>query len=223
MRPFSTAIGSLVLGAMLVSAPAGAQGLDLRPDLTQRDFEQFAANLASTLRFRQLGDATPLGRGHVDLGVVSASTRAFPRILARFGVTDHVDVGAWGGVDRDLSYGIAGIDTTIALMTQGAASPVTVSVRPNFTALIDSGLWAGTLGIDLSISHAFGSVSPYAGIGATTSGAVEQSNRVDLDPVSAGHSLAFAGLSYRWRTIVLSAEVEKAQAVSYAFRIGKRF
>jgi hypothetical protein len=44
-----------------------------------------------------------------------------------------------------------------------------------------------------------------------------------IDPVSGGHPLAFAGLSYVWRTIVLSAEVENASAVSYAFRIGKRF
>jgi len=54
-------------------------------------------------------------------------------------------------------------------------------------------------------------------------GPVERSEDVDLDPATAQDSVAYAGPSYRWRALVLSAEVEKGALVSYAFRIGTRF
>src|SRR3972149_3644232 len=93
MRPFPTAIGTLALVAMLAPAPASAQQsgtrgpapqlhvndayrscfFDLHPELTKDEFGEFAAELGSVLRFRQLGDTTPLGRGHVDISVQFAS------------------------------------------------------------------------------------------------------------------------------------------------------
>ena len=47
--------------------------------------------------------------------------------------------------------------------------------------------------------------------------------RVDLDPVSAGNTLSYAGLSYRWRALTMSAQVEKGARVRYAFSLGTRF
>jgi hypothetical protein len=41
--------------------------------------------------------------------------------------------------------------------------------------------------------------------------------------VTAGSSLSYAGLSYRWRPLVLSAEVQRASEVTFAFRVGTRF
>jgi hypothetical protein len=35
--------------------------------------------------------------------------------------------------------------------------------------------------------------------------------------------LLYAGVSYRWRALILSAEAEKASLVSYALRVGTRF
>lgn len=37
-----------------------------------------------------------------------------PRIVARFGVADRVDVGVWGSVNAASNYGAVGFDTTIA-------------------------------------------------------------------------------------------------------------
>jgi hypothetical protein len=71
--------------------------------------------------------------------------------------------------------------------------------------------------------RSFGAVSPYIGVATTATLAVERSNDVDLDPATADGSAAYAGLSYRWRALVLSAEAEKNVLVSYAFRIGTRF
>ena len=269
MKAFSTVIGAVGLVATLAPAPAHAQhsdggrpGLhlhvndahsscffDLHPELTKGEFEAFAAELGSVLRFRQLGDTTTLGRGHVEIGVEYARSPIddakgawnntmshptadhylgeaieFPRIVARFGVSDRVDIGAWGGLDPNANYGLVGVDTKIALMRQGSSRPVSVAIRPSLTSLVGpSEVWAGNASVDVSVSRAIGSVSPYVGVAASSSVAVERSDDVDLDPATADHSVAYAGLAYRWRKLVVSAEVEKGALVSYAVHIGTRF
>jgi len=267
MRPLSIVISTLGLVAILAPAPASAQQpgtgrptlhvsdayrscfFDLHPELTKDEFKEFAAELGSVLRFRQLGDTTTLGKGNVDISVQFTSTPvgdakgawnntmshpaadhwlgesiSLPRIVARFGVSDRVDVGAWGGLSPGSNYGLVGADTKIALVRQGADRPVSVSIRPSITSLLGpSEVWAGNASIDVSVSRALGALSPYAGVATTASLAVERAEDVDLDPATAAGSLAYAGLSYRWRAFVLSAEVEKGTLVSYAFRIGTRF
>ena len=235
MRLFSNVIGTFLFAAALIPVPVNAQNsFDIRPDLTKAQFVEFTAELGSILRFRQLGDTTTLGKGTVDVSVQFGSMPAqnddlsrsisFPRIVARFGASDRVDVGAWGGFEPDANYGLAGVDTKINLLRQGPARPVSVSIRPSITSLIGpSEVWAANASIDLSVSRAFGRVWPYVGVATTASVALERSTDVDLDPVTADGSLVFAGVSYHWRAVVASAEVEKGTSVTYAFRLGTRF
>jgi hypothetical protein len=139
-------------------------------------------------------------------------------------VNDRVDVGVRGGVNTQSNYGLAGFETRIALLTEGPSWPVSVSLRPSVTALIGpSDLWAANLSADVSVSRAFGPVSPYAGIAAATSGAIERSDAVDLRPASTGDTPGYAGLAFRSGGLSLAPEVEKNNHVSYAFRIGTRF
>lgn len=222
---------------------------DLHPELTKAEFEEFTAELGSVLRFRQLGDTATLGKGVLEVSVQYAHSPiddskgawnntmshptadhdlgdaiAFPRIVARYGVSDRVDIGAWGGLDPNANYGIAGVDTNIALLRQGDGRPVSVSIRPSLGSLIGpSEVWVGNASIDVSASRAVGRFSPYVGVATSASLGVERSDDVDLEPVTATGSLAYAGLAFRWRHLVLSAEVEKAALVTYGFRVGGRF
>lgn len=43
---------------------------------------------------------------------------SYPQIVARYGASDRVDVGALGGIDLGAKYGVAGFDTRIALLRQ---------------------------------------------------------------------------------------------------------
>lgn len=237
MKPIATALSILGLVATLAAAPASAQQgdtsiIDLTPALTNNEFAAFAADVGSALRFRQLGDARTLRRGDVDISVEFASAPignanrsiSFPRIVGRFGVSDRVDVGAWGGLNSSARYGLAGGDVKIVLLQPGAVWPVTFSIRPSVTTLVGpSDVFAASAGLDLTVSRAIGPVSPYAGVASTASVAVERSTAVDFDPATAEGSVAYAGLSYRWRTVGMAAEVEKGTRISYAFRIGTRF
>ncbi len=269
MKPFSTVISTLGLAATLVAAPAGAQTpdagrpapilhvhtdyrscyFDLHPELTKDEFKEFAGELGSILRFRQLGDATTLGKGKVDVSVQYTSSSIddgkgawnntmshpaadhylgrsieFPRLVARVGVSDRVDIGAWGGLNPNANYGLVGLDSKIVLMRQGPSKPVSISIRPSVASLVGPAeIWAGSASVDVSVSRAFGAFAPYVGFATTGALAVERSNDVDLDPIFAEDSIAYAGLTYSVRGIQLSAEVEKGALVSYGFRIGKRF
>lgn len=227
------------LAVALISAPVFAQPrpFDLNPQLTQPEFQQLTEELGSLLRFRQLGDVAPLGKGRYDIGVHYASTpiddpngkwdtssMAFPRMLARFGVSDRVDLGAWGGYNSGANYGFAGFDTRIALMTQGPGRAVSVAIRPSVTSLVGpDDVWVGNASFDISLSRTFGAWSPYAGLGASSSIGLERSKDVDLDYATAQTSLSYAGLSYQWRALVVSAEAEKGKRTSYALRVSSRF
>ncbi len=227
----------------------GSCFFDLHPELTQAEFQEFTAELGSVLRFRQLGDVAPLGKGHFDIGVQYARTPIndakgawnntmshpaadhylgqaieFPRIVARLGVSDRVDIGAWGGLNPRSNYGTVGLDAKIALITQGPRRPVSLAIRPSLSSLVGPDeVWVGNTAVDVSLSRAFGSWSAYVGLGASASLGVERSKDVDLDEATAESSLAYAGISYRWRALVLSAEAESGDLPSYGFRVSTRF
>jgi hypothetical protein len=230
MKPFSIAMLTAGMLTILVPSEARAQ---------QADFQTFTAGVGSILRSRQLSDATPLGKGRVEFGVqltpeddakpawngvtLDASTE-LPAVVARVGVGRRVDVGAWGRINTRSDYAVAGIDTRILLLRQGPSMPVSVAIRPAVAALIGpSQVWAANASIDFSASRTIGAFSPYVGVATTGSVALERSRELDLDPATADRSLSYAGLTYRWRRLGLSAEVEKAADVTYGLRVTTRF
>lgn len=230
MKTFSIAIATAGILAALGGTPADAQTLNIRPELTAAELEQFAADVGSILRLPQLGDAATLGKGHGDVSVDYASSRVggtsapFSRVAVRYGMNDRADIGAWGGWNPNSNYGAVGLDTKIALLQQGPDWPVSMSIRPSATALIGrSDVFAANAAVDLSVSRQIGPVSPYGGIVASSSLAVERSNKVKVDPATAGASLAYVGVTYRWRALVVSGQIERGDVPSYAIRVGTRF
>ncbi len=211
--------------------------------LTEGQFEAFTAELGSLLRFRQVGDPTTLAARRVEIGVQFTNTPfddvrvpwstadhrvgrsvSYPQVVARFGISDRVDIGAWGAFDPRAKYGVGGVDTKIAVLKQGARWPVSVSVRPSIGSLIwPLDLWVGTVSVDASVSRTVGHLTPYAGVSASSSLGVEASQAVNLEPVSAGRTTAYAGAAYGWRSLVFAGEVERGTRFNYAFRVATRF
>jgi len=92
MKAIPTVITALTLVGMLAPATARAQAAgasqpvlyvnnsykscycDLHPELTEAEFKEFATELGSILRFRQLGDATTLGQGRFDISLQFTSS-----------------------------------------------------------------------------------------------------------------------------------------------------
>jgi len=69
MKAISIALSILGLVATLTPTPAGAQTAST-PESTSDELAALSAEFGSVLRFRQLGDATTLAKGRVDLGAV---------------------------------------------------------------------------------------------------------------------------------------------------------
>jgi hypothetical protein len=222
---------------------------DLHPELTEAQFKEFAGELGSILRSRQLGDARTLGKGRFELSAQYTDARiddakgawnntmshphadhylgeaiAFPRLSARLGVSDRVDVGAWGTVSQHSNYWIVGADTRIAILRQDRGRPVSVSLRPSLSGLFGPDeLTAGSASLDITASRAIGPVSPYLGVTTTASTAHAHAPDVALHDVTATGGAVYGGLSYQWRKLALSAEVEHGTLFSYGLQLGTRF
>lgn len=231
MRKLSIVIGIMGLVATLAPVPANAQQV-LNPALTSQDLAALAGEYGSVLRFRQLGDTATLPKGRVDLGVQFSSapidttnqTWNVTRFGGRFGVSQRVDMGAWAGYNSQASDGMAGVDVKIALLTQGPSMPVSLAVRPSFSSTLGAGdIYAASVGADLSVSRAFGALSPYAGVAATSSLATERIENIDFERQTDGSTLGYVGVAYNWRSLVAAFEIEKGTKVAYAVRIGTRF
>ena len=231
MRKLSIVIGMMGLVATLAPAPASAQQV-LNPTLTSQDLAAVAAEFGSVLRFRQLGDTATLPKGRVDLGVQFASapidttnqTWNVTRFVGRFGVGQRVDMGAWAGYNSQASDGMAGVDVKIALLTQGPSMPMSLAVRPSFSSTLGAGdIYAASVGADVSVSRAFGALSPYAGVAATSSLATERLEDINFERQTDNGTLGYVGVAYNWRSLIAAFEIEKGTKVAYAVRIGTRF
>jgi hypothetical protein len=232
MRTFATVFGATALLAICVPVAARAQIID-RPLVTQTQLQAFADNIGPALRFRQVGDTETVRPGDVEIGVQYGSTsledtartwNSIPNIAARFGIAERADLGAWGSFNSNGRYAILGADTKIVLFNQGPRLPVSVAIRPSLTGLVGaSNVWAASAAVDMSVSRAIGPWSPYGGLAASSNVAIARSSAHGLDPATAGDSFAYAGLSYRWRYLVLAGEVDSGPTVNYAFRVGTRF
>lgn len=222
MRTYGVALAAAVLAVCAASpAQAQTQAID-RTVTTQADLQSLVDEIGPALRFRQLGDTNTVRAGDVEVGVQYGNE--IPGFGARFGLGDRVDLGAWGGVMADGHSGVVGVDTKVVLLREGPSMPVSMAVRPSLSGLLgDPDAWLATFGVDLSVSRMFGAWSPYAGFAASTSAAYARSSALHLDSATGGDTYAYAGLSFRWRALVLAGEVDNARDVTYAFRIGTRF
>jgi len=222
---------------------------DLHSELTQSEFHQFAKEAGHITRFRPLTNAETLGKwkfnislsmsqapvddskgawnntmSHPDAEHYLGHEVAFPRLVVRMGVTDNVDIGAWGTIDPNANYGFVGIDAKIAILRQSADMPVSLAIRPNVSALIGpKEVWVANGGVDVSVSRNYKGLSPYLGVGVMSSIAVEKSDDVDLNNGTSTDPVAFAGLAYKWKKLNLAAEAEAGPLTTYAVSVGGGF
>jgi hypothetical protein len=102
--------------------------------------------------------------------------------------------------------------------------PVSVAVRPNAVSLLGPDeLLVADLGVDISVSHTWKGLSPYAGITGHTAIAFERADDMDLDHGTASQSSAFVGLAYQWKHVRAAAQAEAGALTTYALRVGGSF
>lgn len=222
---------------------------DLHPELTQKEFDTFAGEAGAILRFHQDASAETLGKWNIDVGL--AMTRSpiddskgawnntmshpdaehylghdvsFPRLVIRLGVAERVDVGVWGSLDPNSNFGFVGMESKISVLRQDEETPVSIAVRPNASALLGPDeVFVANASVDVSVSRNWRGLSPYLGVAATTSVAVERSEDVDLDNGTNLGVLAFAGLAYQWENLRVATEAEAGELTTASLLVGGTF
>lgn len=222
---------------------------DLHPELTQAEFDEFAREGGIVMHDLQLAGAAAAGPGVIDVSLDVTYTviddskgawnntmshptadhylgheRQIPRLGARVGVHRRVDVGVWGTLDPLANYGFLGVQSKVTIVEQDDSTPVSAAVRPTVVGLLGpEELLVVDLGVDVSVSRRWKGLSPYLGLSTHTTAAFERSDDVDLDPGTAAHVAAFAGVAYAWKGLRVAAQAETGPLTVYALRVGGSF
>lgn len=222
---------------------------DLHPELTEGDFQTFAAEAGQMARFRQMSSADTLGAGSFDLSLGYAyfflddtkgawndtmshpeadhylgQQLGLPLLAVRVGVTDRVDTELYGTLNPDSNYGLVGVASKIRVLQQSEGMPVSVAVRPSVSALLGPAevqVW--NLAGDLSVSRSFHGLSPFLGVSLASTLAVDASADTEVGNQVAFRPVGFAGLDYSWRFLSVGAQAELSDLPALGLRVGGRF
>jgi hypothetical protein len=222
---------------------------DLHPELTEAEFQEWAAEAGQILRSRQMSSAETLGAGNFEVGLgysyffLDDSKGAWnntmshpaddhylgeelgtPYLELKLGVSDDVDAEVFGIVNWQANYGFVGVASKIRLLDETEGKLMSLSVRPSASALLGpSEVQAYNLSGDVAVSRNFHGFSPFAGVTLSTTLAVESSDDTDVGNQAAARTLAFAGLEYRWKFISAAAQAEVSDLTAFALHVGGRF
>lgn len=218
----------------------------LDPSLTQAAWHQFVAELAPVTYLRPLASAKPLGAKRFEVALLNASTRIddsdpawndtfshpdpthwlfegdalpIPGLMARLGVTDRVDVGAYLTKNMSANYGIVGGQVQYNLLDD-AARRLAAAARANAVWLFGpEDLSASVYGLDLLLSRDVWVVSPYVGVAGYVSRGQEHTTKVDLENETVFGAQGTVGVAYSISVLRLGAEYMVGRVDGYAFKV----
>ncbi len=220
------------------------------PNLTQGSFRRFAREFGSVSAFKPQASAATLGKGGFTFGVEQISfkvdqysgawndtfyhpdayhelgeTQTFPKLHARVGVTDRLDLGAYWTRNPQANYGWLGLEGKYGLWKESESKPMSVSARGAFTKTLyvdDMDMHALTL--DIGASRTFRRIlTPYLYLGSDLVHVRETTNVVDLKSETQFVPHAIGGLEARWWHIALGAEGHVSDITSFQFNVSTVF
>lgn len=218
----------------------------LDPSLTQGAWRQFTRELGLVTYFRPLASAKPLGRRNVEIGLLNWGTRIddadaawndtfshadsthwlhegaalyIPGVIARAGITDRIDLGAYFTKAVGSNYGFAGGQLQYNLLNdpeRRLAAAGRVSVVRLFGP---DDVKASTYGVDLVVSKELSKISPYVGVSGYLARARETTSKVDLADENAFGVQASAGVAASLSFLRLGAEFNLAKVPGMSVKV----
>lgn len=220
------------------------------PTLTQEAFRRFAREFGSLGAFKQSAPSTTLGRWGVWAGVemfyFSVEERSaawndtfahpdayhelgsnlnFPKLRARLGITEKLDVGAYYTLNPSSNYGWLGLEARYGLLEQKEAMPVSLAVRGAYTKTLyvqDMDMHAVTA--DLTAGRTFfEALTPYLGVGGDLVLVRETADAVDLRGEAQLVPHLVGGFSLRLWHVSVGAELQLAEVTNYQVQLAAVF
>ena len=227
----------------------------LDPSLTQQAWHQFTGEAGVVTYFRPMADARPMGARNFELSLHRWETAIddtdpawndtfvhpdsthwlfdgdrlpFPGLMARAGVTDNIDVGAYFSKNFPSNYGLLGAQAQYAFVRDPEV-PWAAATRVSFMSLFGpSDLNFTVYGVDLVGSREFvatgwASIAPYAGVSGFLSRSHETTNAVDLRDENVLGAQAMVGALARISAARVAFELSTARVNARAFKVGVSF
>lgn len=218
----------------------------LDSSLTQGAWHQFTRELGLVSYFRPLTSAAPLGRRNVEIGLLRWGTRIndadaawndtfshpdsthwlmegnsldIPGLMARAGITDRVDVGAYFTKAPGANYGLMGGQLQYSLVNdpdRRLAAAGRVSVVRLFGP---DDMQASTYGLDFVVSKDVSRFAPYVGVSGYLARAKETTTKVDLRDENVFGAQATVGIAARVSVMRIGAEYNIAKVPGMSMKV----
>jgi len=215
--------------------------IELDPSLTQDQFHDFIKELSSIGVIKQTAPADPLGKYVFDFGLEYAYTPvndgaarwnntfshpeadhylfdiALVKLRARMGISDRLDGGLYVSTVPQSNVTLVGFDFKYAL---DEWKTVGTAVRIHYSKLFQThDVDLDMIGMDLSASKKFRSLTPYIGAGGFYSMGRENSSKVQLDNETVFQPHEFVGVDLRLSSFKLGLEAEYGSVATYTFKV----
>src|SRR6185436_7135705 len=193
--------------------------IDLHSELTQSQLGSFGRKFMDAGAFLSMSGADSLGGGHVRLGLTYMQTfiddaepewnntfshpgddhwlgmPAIPMLTGRVGLPARIDAELMYTMDPSSNWSIGGVALRHALLEQSETMPLSLAARATYEHLIGPDeVNVDGASLESLVSHRFGVISPFAGVGVTGSLGSEHTDELSLDPAFAWGARATAGL-----------------------------
>lgn len=218
----------------------------LDPALTQDAWHQFVGEVGLVTYFRPLASARPLGPRHFEFALLDWGTRIddadaawndtfshpdsthwlfdgaalmFPGLMARVGLTDRMDVGAYFTKVPGANYGFLGGQLQYNLLhdlERKLAAAGRFSVNRLFGP---EDMEAHTYGLDFLVSKDVSRFSPYAGVSGYLTRGRETTSKVALADENVFGVQAMVGTAASISVLRLGAEYNFAKVLGYSFKV----
>jgi len=220
------------------------------PELTQAAFRRFVREFGSVSAYKQMAPPNSLGQWGVSVGLEQmwfgvedksaawndtfvhpnqyhelGSSIGFPKLEARVGVTDDLDLGVFFTKSLSANYGWLGFEGKYSLLKQSRQVPITLALRSAYTkTLFIEDMDMHALTADVSAGRTFWNVfTPYLGLGGDLVLARETSDAVELDTEVAAAPHLLGGFEVRFWHVSLGAEGQLATLPSAQVQLAAVF
>jgi hypothetical protein len=218
------------------------------PSLTQAQWKTFIQQVSPMVTFKTLASAEPLGTMNFSVAIEYGRTPvdqhnlawintfthpnadcplgdavAVPTILARMGVSDKMDIGAYWITSPEANYGMVGGEVKYQVSKESETLPAT-AVRGSVTLLTGvSDFDVNVYGFDLLASKKISMFTPYVGFRGSLAVGTETTPKVNLDKESVFFAQGYAGVSCSIWMVSLAAEYNVSRVNTFALAVGVNF
>lgn len=222
--------------------------IEFDPSLTQSQFRKFTREGSMLGTFKLLAPAEPLGAKKIQVGIDYSITRIndedpawnntfthphethylgdvreIPKLFARMGLSDRIDVGLYFTKNLNANYGFLGGEMKYAHFQQ-PGKPFASAMRASYTTLLGvHDMDFHIMSLDYSISKRFNRMTPYLGLGGNLAWAIETTSKVNLDNETVLTPRGIIGTRFSLSFFSLTAEMDISALSTFSIRTGFKF